>query len=95
MGKRDGPPLCIGLAGAHIKLSYLFNVVGQIGLGKQWRSSGEVAESGAWPGSTPFATHPAILDTFIGTWLVETLEVRSHLNGSNIFGTMEISSRYG
>ena len=55
------------LRGFHlIKLPYFLYVFGKTGLSKQCRPRSDSSERGVWSGSTPFATPPAILYTFIG-----------------------------
>ena len=46
---------------------YLLCVFGQTGMSKRCRSRSDAAERGVWSGSTLFATHPAILHTFLGS----------------------------
>ena len=48
-----------------IKLQYFLYVFGKISLRKQCRPRPDAAERGVWSGSTLYATHQAIVYTFI------------------------------
>ena len=59
---RDGK----GVKGDLFKLAYLLYVFGKTSLSKQCRPRSDAVHRSVWSGSTLFATHPAILYTFIG-----------------------------